>query len=285
VADFVFQIDHPLVESEYSKDNYKIIIDSSAPDGACALYFSSHNIYYPNNEFEFKRKIIDYDAYEWTNIRIKGCRKHIFLRDIHKQWYLTGINAQLNSPELLLDFLRNECAGLQITAIGSSAGGYAATLYGSLLGAEKVYTFNGQMELHSLLTRSTPYVDPLIFKFSPTELAKFYDLKPFLKSGTEIFYFHSMYSDWDALQAKHILGTSITSIGIRSSHHGIPFLKCALPEVWMQNTDELKKFSCINNHPLIFSIRLAGLLQVVRFLFSEILYSKAVGFLRSKLNS
>ena len=110
----------------------------------CVVYFSSHNIYYPNTEEVFRKKIIEKDAYEWYSTRIEAGHKHIFIRDIQKQWYIQGINKRINSPEKLLDFLKKECEGYRIITVGSSAGGYAAVLYGSQLGAEKVFSFNGQ---------------------------------------------------------------------------------------------------------------------------------------------
>ena len=70
----------------------------------CAIYFSSNDIYYPNDENTFRKKIVEKNFYEWYNTRIENAHKHIFIRDIHKQWYLSGINAEVNTPEKLLNF-------------------------------------------------------------------------------------------------------------------------------------------------------------------------------------
>ena len=61
-----------------------------------------------------------------------------FVRDVYKQWYLKGVNAEIDSIEKLYEFLKAETEGYQIVTVGSSAGGYAAVLFGYLLNATKV---------------------------------------------------------------------------------------------------------------------------------------------------
>jgi len=156
----VFQVDHPLVRQAYRGDNHKIVFDDTRPKEICALYFSSNNIYFPNDESVFRKRIVEADAYEWYRTRVRAAHKHVFLRDVFKQWYLTGLNDKVSTPEALLEFLRAQTEGYRVVALGSSAGGYAAVLYGSLLGAERILSFNGQMELDSLLASSVPEINP-----------------------------------------------------------------------------------------------------------------------------
>lgn len=282
----IFQVDHPLVCQEYEKENFRIVIDEARPEGGCAIYFSSNDIYFPNNEGSFRHRIVEKDSFEWYGNRINGVRKHIFVRDIRKQWYLTGINSRINTPDRLLKFLELETAGLTVVAVGSSAGGYAAVLYGSLLRAERILSFNGQMELNSLLETSNELVNPIIFSRQETDLRRYYDVKPFLRRDAEIFYFYSIASDWDARQAAHIVDSPIKSIGFSSSHHGIPFFKCTLRDVLDFSNEKLIAISGRRHHPLVFSIANSGIWRVGTFslnLLGTVFRRKVVDMLRGKL--
>lgn len=261
-SEWVFQIDSELVESAYQKKNYLIQYDDSCENkNTCAIYFSSNDIYYPNTEAAFSKRILEKNFYEWYNTRFEGIYKHIFIRDIHKQWYLSGINSEINTPEALLQFLKSETAGYSVKTIGSSAGGYAAVLYGSLLNADQALSFNGQFELATLLQKSKPFVDPLLFRFADSELAKYYDLKSKINEKLDVFYFCSRKSDWDNQQFTHIKNlSSIKTISFDTGHHGIPFVKDALPKVINLRKDSLNKLTKKTHHPILFSIAKIGIL-------------------------
>ncbi|HQF55829.1 MAG TPA: hypothetical protein PK208_12005 [Fibrobacteria bacterium] len=262
----VFQVDHPLVRQAYRGDNHKIVLDPSRPKEICALYFSSNNIYFPNEESVFRNRIVEADAYEWYRTRVRAAHKHIFLRDIFKQWYLTGLNERVSSPESFLEFLRAQTEGYRIVALGSSAGGYAAVLYGSLLGAERILSFNGQMELDSLLESSVPEINPVLFDLKDTELRKYYDLRGFIRDPSAVYYFHSMHSQWDRDQATHVADLGLNAIGFRTGHHGIPFLKSSLDDVLQLEPARLRELAGSDHWPLLFSARTTGLRKTLPFL-------------------
>jgi len=273
----IFQIDSLKIREVYETNaNCLIEYDHSATGENCAIYFSSNNIYFPNDEAVFTHKIIEKNSYEWFGTRLPNVKKHIFLRDIKKQWYLSGINSAISTPELLLDFLKKETSGYDILTIGSSAGGYAALLYGSQLKAKMMYSFNGQMELHSLLKTSNPFTDPLIFEFSNnSNFTAYYDLINSINRPENVYYFYSNKSDWDARQRKHIQDTGICPFEFNTAHHGIPFLKQNLPTVLNLSTAELKKLVFKVNYPIIFSIQLEGLFKTIQYL-SSIIFQKLV---------
>lgn len=262
----VFQVDHPLVKEAYRGDNHKIVLDPSRPKEICALYFSSNNIYFPNEESVFRNRIVETDAYEWYRTRVHSAHKHIFLRDIFKQWYLTGLNERVSTPESLLEFLREQTEGYRIVALGSSAGGYAAVLYGSLLGAERILSFNGQMELNSLLESSVPEINPVLFDLKNTGLRKYYDLRGFIRNPSAVYYFHSMHSKWDRDQAAHVADLGLNSIGFRTGHHGIPFLKSSLDDVLQLEPPRLRELAGSSHWPLLFSVMTTGLGKTLPFL-------------------
>lgn len=95
----MFQIDSKIVRSVYSTEpNYIIYYDESSEENVCAIYFSSNDIYFPNTEEIFRKRIVEKNFFEWYHTRVKA-RKHIFVRDVFKQWYIEGINTIINSPE------------------------------------------------------------------------------------------------------------------------------------------------------------------------------------------
>lgn len=174
---YVFQVDSDIVQQVYNEqDNFLIEYDNQGDKNWCAIYFCSNDIYYPNTEEIFRKRIVEKNFFEWYHLRIKKAYKHIFVRDIFKQWYLMGINAKINTPKKLTEFLQKETEKYNIVTIGSSAGGYAAILYGSLLNAKYVLAFNPQFEIKSLIKTTTEEVNPVLFRYSGI-IGKYLDIK------------------------------------------------------------------------------------------------------------
>ena len=270
VADtFVFQADAEIVRGCYlNNPNYIIEYNNENPKDYCILYFSSHNIYNPNTESEFKKNILKKDRYEWYGTRINYGHKHIFIRDIIKQWYLTGINGNLDQPSRLLDFLKKETEGYRIITLGSSAGGFAAVIYGQLLNAETILSFNGQFQVNSLIDISTPGTDPVIFRSKNNPVIReFYDCRNFISNPSSVYYFYSNSSDWDVEQREHIEGISINIIEFKTSHHGIPFLKSNLPALLNSRPGFLNSLSGKIYHPVFFSFKMIGFFSTVKSIF------------------
>lgn len=261
----VFQCDADIVKQIRKQDNYLIRYSDDCPGKEyCAIYFSSNDIYFPNTETVFQKRIVEKDFYEWYGSRIQKAHKHIFVRDIFKQWYLAGINEKINTPELLNDFLRQETEGYKIIAVGSSAGAYAAILHGSLLGAERVIAFNPQFEINSLLERSQEAINPLVFRLKETNTRKYYDIVPFVNDSVDIFYFYSNQSSWDMEQCRHSEKLKeIHRISFSTAHHGIPFLKVALHKVLNLEKNDLEHYAKKVQSPFIFTVKTVGIKKAV----------------------
>jgi len=275
VTDFVFQTDSEIIKEAYNQNPNFLIEYSEKKDNVdkyCILYFSSNYIYYPNIEEEFKNQIIDKNKFEWFNTRILKGEKHIFIRDIKKQWYLTGINKKINSIEKLYEFLLAETLGYKIISLGSSAGGYAATLFGSMLNAEMILTFNGQFMLSDLLTGyskkySSEKIDPIIYRErNNPAINKYYSLRRYIKNSKNIYYFYSDRSDWDIDQFNHISDIGLQYIPFRTKHHGIPFLKTNLNSILNLSTEKMQVFVGKINNPILFSIKIDGLSKTIKYL-------------------
>lgn len=257
----IFQIDSEYVKKAYQGFNYEIeYTDSQSQIKYCTIYFSSNNIYYPNTYNEFRKRIIEQNYYEWRHYKIAQAHKHIYIRDIFKQWYLKGINEEINTPEKLLDFLKKETFGYKIITVGSSAGGYAAVLYGSLLNAEKVLAFNAQFEINSLLIYSKEIINPFVFRLKHQSVSKYYDTVKFIKNDIDIFYFYSRKSEWDVEQLNHVAKLpTIHKIGFHTSHHGIPILKDNLNIILNMNKEELIQLTKSSPYNVfMFSVKISG---------------------------
>ena len=268
---FVFQADAEIVNNVYrTQPNYLIEYNEAVPKDYCIVYFSSNDLYYPNNEIAFIESIIKKNRFEWYGNRINYGYKHIFLRDIKKQWYLTGVNEQLNSPENLYTFLLEETKGYKTILLGSSAGGFISVILGQLLNAERIYSFNGQFEIFSLLEKpNAETIDPILFRNKENQaLLPYYRASNFIKHPQSIYYFHSSKSQWDIEQSAEVKQFPLNKINFITSNHGVPFLKSNLPVVLNLPLEDLKKLSGKTMHPLTFSLKMVGLTKTLKGLKS-----------------
>lgn len=270
IKEFVFQVDSAIVQSARSLDNYLIIEEDQKivrKKPICAVYFASNYIYFPNNNETFRETIINKNRFEWWNLRHPKANKHIFIRDVYKQWYLHGINNQINSLEKLSYFLEKEIKGYTSYFIGSSAGGYAAVLLGSMLNVKRIYAFNCQFYLTDLLETSKASVDPLIFREQHnSKINKYYNIKKSIKEAQNIYYFHSNKSNWDVCQLGAVHDINMNLISVNTKIHGIPLLKNNLIPLFLLDESELKKLAKKPIYPIIFSIKIIGLPRTLFFM-------------------
>ena len=223
--------DHELLRKVYSEDNYRVI-DTGRATGKCLICFSGNGLFYPNTEETFKRMVVDGDRYEWSNMT-KSPELHeyyqriILIRDIYKQWYVTGISFRFNNVDSVADLLRDlvtvEGGRLSVYTVGYSAGGYAALLFGMLLGAKRIFNFSGQYDLNEEIYKNGELVAPFLKEYKDSA-GRYYDLKPLLQNrlgfGT-IYYFFPCLCDWDKRQhesVKNIKG--IKSFLFNNKNHG-----------------------------------------------------------------
>ena len=269
----VFQTDSEIIAETYNTNSNYLIEYSqveNSKDKYCVLYFSSNDIYFPNTKETFQNQLLNINKFEWYGTRIDKGAKHIFLRDIKKQWYLTGVNQEYNSIKKLSQFLKKETEGYKVITLGSSAGGYAAVLFGSLLNAECIYTFNGQFQIADLLQSSVEAINPIIFReqFNPA-INQYFSLRSFIKKPNCIFYFFSDRSKIDINQFNHIADLGVQTISFRTSHHGIPFLKSNLKYVLNTPVDSIRSLLDNVQYPLLFSFKIEGVIKSLFSLFKQ----------------
>ena len=151
--ELTLSIYNPLMAEQFEKDNYKITVTGNKKKtNRCFVFFSSNGIYFPNEEEVFKQQMVEKDYYEWLNISTnpkitKYVDKIIFVRDTYKIWYQYGINNLVNSVDKLAEFLKEETKGYETYTIGSSAGGYAAALFGAKINAKAAFSNSAQFDI------------------------------------------------------------------------------------------------------------------------------------------
>ncbi len=250
-------------------DNYKI--EYTGEEKECvAVYLTSNNLFFPHDVEHFRWSVLEKDRFEWTRLKIRRATKHIFLRDIYKQWYASGVNAKINTLDKLIEWLRNEIKDYKSLIIsGSSGGGYAAALIGSKLKADIVISFNGQWYITDNIEHDGKVVSPVLKRMveEGADGVKYFDIARSEFDYPRTFYFVSTRSPWDARQLKCVSAfKNIHIIRFRNSHHGIPFLKSSLPRVLNMSYDELCKLEKHSHLPLLFDVRIAGFVPTVKCL-------------------
>lgn len=201
---FELNEENHFLQQEYKKDNY-IIEEIDSNNHSCIIFFSGNGLYFPNELEVFRRQIQINNRYEWrktadsSEIR-KKFGKIILLRNIYKNWYLNGINEELNTIDKLAKFLKKETSDKEVTVVGNSAGGFAAFLFGNLIGAKAIFSFSGQNNLWNHRAMQEYWVEK--YKDDIT-INKYYDATAFMLDDIPFFYFIPNGSAEDVDQARN----------------------------------------------------------------------------------
>ena len=243
---------HPVVVKAYNEmDNY-LIIDDGRNTGWCCIYFSSNGIYNPSDKETFGHEIIVKNRFEFYGMRLNQCSKHIFLRDVHKQWYLKGINSTYDSIEKLADFLKNETRGYHVVTLGSSAGGYAAALFATLIHADYALCIDAQFSLYDETIFGHLEKNPFVDELKDTPVSKYFALREVLRD-VPVYYFQSAYSPFDQRSFSSIKDNpAVHAIFFKSANHGGPFDSALYQYVFSLPQNRLDKMVGKMYHPRLF---------------------------------
>lgn len=275
------QFDIPEVEIAYMEGRNYEVINLNPNGNLCVVYFSSNGLYYPNNSETFREVILEKDRYEWKKNILKTANKIIFLRDVKKQWYIEGINRKINTIEKLSEFLKSESLGLDLICIGSSAGGYAATLFGCLLSASHVFSFAGQFSLHHHLADDIERQQhrSLVKYENDSRCNQYYCLSNLIQnSGVPIFYLYPAKCRLDILQSR--LTESIPNVyafPFDSSEHAKTCLYLNFADLFHMDLDELfelHQFYLNRSNKVInkyhFSNKVSGYMRTAKYLTGSV---------------
>ena len=276
-TDILTQFDIPEMLKVYSReDNYEVV-DFDNRDNRCFIFFSSHGLYYPNTPETFHQAVVENDRYEWRRNMPSFVRRVILVRDVTKQWYLDGISAHTNTIELLMSVLRQETAGMKVVCVGSSAGGYAAVLFGCLLNASHVFSFSGQFSLLPYLwSAEDRALNPTLVRYeSIAAYRKYFSLRPFLaETAPSVFYFYPARCREDVVQRKFAEGLDcVHAFAIDRDGHGATILQQNFMPLFAMSVDRLESLheSCAGKvlSAREFSVKACGRTLTYRALFKS----------------
>lgn len=264
-----------MVEETYSRENYYLKVNSDCRNNICYIFFSSNNIWYPNTEESFKKSFIDNDYYEWRRFSELPVKKIIYVRDIYKSWYVTGVNKRMNSVDDVIEFLKKQTVGMKIVTIGSSAGGYMAALTAALLAAEYCICFSAQFDLK---VDGALGVNPFLKKYCRDKnRSRYYNIVEIIKkSEADIFYLMPAFSAPDKAQMEKVLDIkNVHILKIASRRHGVPLFTGNLEYLLKSDKDSL--ISLFDSEKgvvvgmLSISIRLSGILGTYKCIKNDLI--------------
>jgi hypothetical protein len=242
-----YQFDLPSITKARGLANFKVL-EGDIANGKCIVLFSGNGLYFPNTEDELS-KIIKCDRYEWEKLYPKNYEKIIFIRDVYKQWYIEGISTELDTVDKVKILIDEQIAGYKTTFVGSSAGGYAAVLFGNLCHADLIISLSGQFDLNDEKKRED--ANEILNKSLDHRYLKLDGLV-----NKNVVYFNPCYSSYDKpqVQLAHSINNIIV-IEMKSSIHGVPFYPFALKKVLGGDIDKFKIMSRKKHNMMLFSIR------------------------------
>jgi len=185
-----------------TEDSNKIVVDEM-PDGTSAdAPFADVFRFVPSPGSE--RLVIFFSGVHsrnFTGFRLLSdmAVNRLFVRDPKQTWYNGAIPGLSSDPQDLLLRIReisDYFLPKNITVIGSSMGGYAAILFGSLLGAKRVLAFGAQLRLDTKLP-NTP---------SQKVLLHYPDLVPLLADSSQTTRFTLYLGSDELADILHVAG-------------------------------------------------------------------------------
>lgn len=233
------------LNAAYQNDNYKIL--NGIRGDICFIFCSGNGVYFPNELEVFEETIICNDRYEWAHVAtgmVHYVKKIIFIRDVRKNFYVTGINHKINCIDKLIDFLRCEWGGKTVV-VGNSAGGYLASIIGAKLHAMAIFNFSGQWNLYEAGSVVSDYY--YLSRFADREMYnKYFDISKLVEdSGVPVFYFYAQKCRQDIAQTSHIRNTSnVYTFTFDSDQHGVGLTTTeSYINLFMSDYEMLKKLS------------------------------------------
>jgi|25_taG_2_1085351.scaffolds.fasta_scaffold00117_22 hypothetical protein len=138
----------------------------------------------------------------------------IFLRDFNQAWYHKGVTRKINSIESVKEFLQEKILlgkYQSVCLVGNSMGGFAAILFGTLLGVDNVICFSPQTFLNRgrrWFIGEKRWQKELELIYNDKRITqKIFDLKTVLSANDCIPFiqiFFSVHCKLDAIHAKRL---------------------------------------------------------------------------------
>ena len=236
--------DNELLQAYFNQQNYKVV-EYNATRERCYIFFSSNGIYYPSKKGIFFRTIYG-DRYEWETLVSlsdipKIAAKCIYVRDLRRAWYATGINSEIDSVEALAEFLQKETQGYEVITVGISAGGYAAALFGAKLNARMAFAFSAQFSIYEFYKGPASYFY-LNKNLDNRIVSQYYNICETIKDTIPIVYFYPKENEEDIRQAILVKDfANVMSFPVITATHGLELNNRERIRLLQMSVEEIKK--------------------------------------------
>lgn len=223
--------------------NYKVVDNPKATGNVCMLFVSSNSIYFPNTEEAVAKSLVEHDRFEWFNLAQleplqSAVARLIFIRDVYKQWYISGINEEIDGVDKLASFLKELIDGFSLVIVGNSSGGYLSALLATKLQAERAFSISGQWDIRDQ-EQKAPFV-----KAEANNGYDYINIVDLLSSNIPIFYLYPARCKWDREQAEIVrTKKNIIHIPFNQEGHGATCYGFNLPWLFMMENNALTKLS------------------------------------------
>lgn len=229
-----------------SSDNFK-----ERRNGSRVLYifFSSQGLWNRSDPATFENRVNrddHYDFYNVTQTEFFARKKYdqLFVRDIYLSWYAYGISEKVPTQAALTDFLSEKASAYdEVVTVGSSAGGYAAILFGAKIGADRIFVFGPQNDLAGHLEF---YKNSDMYSYFDVNSGRVVpDLTEIISSYKgKLYYFYADKAKVDLFQYSRVKdATNLIAFPITSEEHGRTLLAENMMDVICSKDKKLMKLS------------------------------------------
>ena len=272
-----------LIKKQYNDcENYKVV---DASDNKRCIICCSSNALWDYSEESFVNNVVKGDKYEWENIsknpQLNYYGRRIFIRDIQMHFYVEGINKNCSSIDGIIKLLKPLTDGYEVTVVGSSAGGYLAIIIGCILGAKRVFSFGGQVDLTSWGggNGKNKFSDFrfLYDKKDDPKYNKWYKTYDLVKgSNCTVYQVYAKYNESDTKQANLIKDCkNACLIATKDTAHGHSFWGVVYPYLLTADDKALQKYMARHSgtvpNQFGFCVKIAGLYNTVSYLSKKAL--------------
>lgn len=221
------------------------------------------------------------DRYEWTSFDLTQFEKIIYIRDLYKSWYVTGINSEIDCIDKLIELIAEETQGYDLVCAGSSAGGYLAIILGCKLNAKYILAFSPQVELNNKWCAGWNRF--LQHYKSDPERNQYYNIISIIENAkTPIYYIYPMQSEQDQYQYSFVREYhNVKVFCFNSKRHGVVMLNSSLRKfvsLSQEEVDDLyKKYRKKKINRWRFSIQTIGFMDTFKKEFCPKMIKKIKG--------
>lgn len=174
--------------------------------------------------------LAEHPHFEFFNVATGLPVTKVFIRDLDQAWYQRGVHGLGTSiPETSAALAARLERFEHVVFLGGSSGGYAALLFGALIGVDRALAFSPQTFVNRRLRfvhrdrRWAPRIDAM--HESPGLDPRYFDLKPVLRDApadTRFAIYYGSRNRLDAVHARRLRRVSTVSIRPQDTDsHGV----------------------------------------------------------------